>query len=67
MPTTFTELPLSAFDLDLLLDDPRLDFFEPADDWRAFHGDMWVVPVNLPSATEVLAMAHSLGLSEPPF
>jgi hypothetical protein len=45
--------------------DPTADISQA--DWEAYHADMQAIPMDLPTPEEVLEMAKSLGLDEPPF
>jgi len=45
--------------------DPRADISQA--DREAYHVDMQSLPTDLPTPEEVLEMARSLGLDEPPF
>jgi hypothetical protein len=45
--------------------DPTADISQA--DWEAYHADMQMIPMDLPTPEEVLEMARSLGLDEPPF
>jgi len=57
---------------ELIHDDYLPELIDPAAeiseaDWEDYHADMQATPMDLPTAEEVLAMAKSLGLDEPPF
>jgi hypothetical protein len=78
MPTTFCRAPHSDRELrpfllrELIHNDYLPELIEPtADisqaDWEAYHADMQTIPMDLPTPEEVLEMARTFGLDEPPF